>query len=131
MLNDFMSRISFQKRALDASSLRHDVISNNIANIETPNYKRREVVFEKILQNSINNGSSYMKLTHKNHMNTTPETVPYIKVDNSFSHRIDGNNVNIDVEMAEQAKNSVKYNALVQQLSSEFKRMKMAIKGGR
>ncbi len=132
MIKNVMDRIDFQKRALDASSLRHEVIANNIANVETPNYKRKKVVFESLLADSMDNMKLKMAKTHEKHMDTSLEGMPYyIQTDTSFSERIDGNNVNIDAEMAEQAKNTIKYDALITQTSSQIRRLKNAIKGGK
>ncbi len=131
MLKDLLNRIDFQKQALDVSSLRQDVIANNIANVETPNYKSKKVVFESILEDRMQAGIPMAK-TNKLHMDTGFAGKPcYIQEDRSFSNRIDKNNVNIDVEMANQAKNQITYNALVTQVSGQIRRMKLAIKGGR
>ncbi len=132
MLNNFMNRIDFQKKALDASSLKQELIANNIANIETPGYKRKKLVFENLLSESMKEMKLSMTTTHKNHISASVDSLPYyIQTDNSFSERLDGNNVNIDVEMADQAKNSIKYNALISQTSGQLRRLKNAIKGGR
>jgi flagellar basal-body rod protein FlgB len=56
---------------------------------------------------------------------------PEIVQEDFTSMRKDGNNVDVDVEMAELAKNSIKYNALIAQMSKEFSRIKLAINGGR
>ncbi len=132
MLNDFINRINFQEKALDASSLKQQIIANNIANVETPNYKRKKLVFENLLLNSMEGMGLSMSKTHEKHLSTGIDSQPYyVQIDNSFSERLDGNNVNIDVEMAEQAKNSIKYNALISQTSGQLRRLKSAIKGGR
>ncbi|MHB1394951.1 MAG: flagellar basal body rod protein FlgB [Clostridia bacterium] len=84
--------------ALDAAWLRNEVISQNIANVNTPGYKKKSVVFEELLNNAMNENK-----------------LPDIKVveNSNTSSRRDGNNVDIDIEMAELAKNTIRYNALV------------------
>ncbi len=133
MLKNVMNRMSFQKRALDATSLRQEVIANNIANVETPGYKRKKVVFESLLEESMDKMKLPMRKTHHRHMDTSLNSLPYYVDEDlsAFSERIDGNNVNIDLEMADQAKNTIKYDALITQTSSQIRRLKNAIKGGR
>jgi len=57
---------------------------------------------------------------------------PTVTQDNTtLSMRLDGNNVDIDTEMASMAKNTIKYNVMIQSLNTEFRRIKSAIKEGR
>lgn len=132
MLKNVMDRIDFQKRAMDASSLKHELIANNIANVETPNYKRKRLVFENFLTNSKRAEKLKMSKTNPKHMDSCIDAEScYIEMDRSLSERIDGNNVNIDLEMAEEAKNAIHYNALITQTSAQLRRLRAAIKGGR
>lgn len=132
MLKQIMNNIDFQKRAMDASSLKHEVISNNIANIETPGYKRKKVVFEALLLDSLEHMKLRMKKTDAMHMDSGIESAPfYVETDHGMSERIDGNSVNIDIEMAEEAKNNIKYNALINQTSGQIRRLRSAIRGGK
>ncbi len=130
LLRNAFNNIELQKRALDASWLKQDVIANNIANAETPGYKRQEVRFESFLNDAMASRMTPMTKTHANHMGVNNFPSAQIHQSGDFSLRIDGNNVNIDVEMAEQAKNSIRYNALINQVSSQISRIKNAIKGG-
>lgn len=121
------------EKALSASSLRQKTISNNIANVNTPKFKRSEVLFEDILQQKMS-GSQQLELakTNEKHISTQSQALaPTMRMvaDNSF--RTDGNNVDIDVEMANMAKNSIYYDALAQQLSRYFTTLKSVIKEGR
>lgn len=121
------------EKALSASSLRQKTISNNIANVNTPKFKRSEVLFEDILQQKMS-GSQQLDLakTNEKHISTQPQALaPTMRMvaDNSF--RTDGNNVDIDIEMANMAKNSIYYDALAQQLSRYFTTLKSVIKEGR
>lgn len=132
MLKHIMNNIDFQKRAMDASSLKHEVISNNIANIETPGYKRKRVVFEELLSDTMEQRKLRMKKTNAMHMDSPMESAPfYVETDRGMSERIDGNSVNIDIEMAEEAKNNIKYNALINQTSGQIRRLRSAIRGGK
>jgi len=135
MLNSILSspRVAVLEQALSASSLRQKVISNNIANVNTPGYKKSEVLFEDMLQNVMNSDKMPMLQTNDRHLPLQQATIPTpeVNVIGNTSIRTDGNNVDIDVEMANLAKNSIYYNAVVQQLSSYFSGIKSAIKEGR
>lgn len=130
MLRNAFNNINLQKKYLDAGWLKQDVIANNIANVETPNYKRQKVNFNSVLQSAMNGKGVQLKKTNEKHMDFGALETPYITTDRSYSNRLDGNNVNIDVEMADQAKNSIKYNAMITQVSAQIRRIKSAIKGG-
>ncbi len=132
MLNRSFAHIDIQRRALDASWLRQSVLSNNIANVNTPGYKRRDVDFDALLSDYIDGRSTTMTRTHSRHFNTGGDLgalSPVVQTSRNTSYRLDGNNVNIDVEMAQQAANSIKYNAMTKQVNSQFSRLKSAIRG--
>jgi len=116
------------KKGLDASSLRSNAIANNIANINTKGYKRQYVSFEESLKESMNNIS--LKTEDNKHIKIGSE-YGEIKtgVDNSTSMREDGNNVDIDNEMVNQAANTLMYNALVTQANSRLSMERYVING--
>lgn len=126
------------ERALDASSLRHNVISNNIANVDTPGFKRSDVLFEDQLKMAIQ-GSSPSKIsgyiTNSRHIpigdSKSALVTPIVKVQDDTSQRNDGNNVDIDSEMAKLAENTLWYQTLSSQMNDEFSLLKTAINGGR
>lgn len=133
----YNNNINILSEALNASWKRNEVISNNIANSETPNFKRSDVVFEDILKEKLSNPNRKLEgfLTNPNHIpinNKNINDLQYnIQKQDEFSTRIDGNNVDIDVEMAERAKNEIYYNTLTTRLQSNFQRMKLVINEGR
>lgn len=135
MLNAILSspRVAVLEQALSASSLRQNAISNNIANVNTPGYKKSEVSFESMLQNAIAGDKLPMVKTNARHLPTQKNGIPNPEINTvaNTSMRTDGNNVDIDVEMAELAKNSIYYNAVAQQLGNYFSGIKSAIKEGR
>jgi len=132
MLNKSFNTIDIYKKALDASWLRNQAISNNISNVNTPGYKRQDVNFESILKGYLENNHIPLKKTHPKHFSNNLEGIkPKIIKESNTSFRRDKNNVNIDVEMAELAKNTMKFNSLAQQLSGSFRRLKMSITDGR
>lgn len=111
------------KKSLDASSERGRVIAHNIANVNTEGYKASHVVFEEKLNEVLSNESISLKTTHKNHISdgsTISNVTPEIITDKSTSMRLDGNNVDIDSEMADMAANSILYNTLISQANSRI-----------
>ena len=122
------------EKALTGSALRHRVIGNNIANVNTPGFKRSEVSFEAELasaaQGETNTGG--LTRTHEKHLPLVAKT-PASPVKNitNTSLRTDGNNVDVDAEMAGMAKNNIFYNAVAQGIGSYYTMLKSAINGGR
>ncbi len=137
MIQNLFGKSIIMEKALNASLVRNDTISQNIANIDTPNYKRKDVVFEKYLSDALDKKSVEGNLTNKRNMafnnNNDIEAVqPTVVEDNSdVSMRIDGNNVDIDSEMSSLAKNTIKYNALIQLLNGSFSKIKNVIREGK
>lgn len=118
------------KKGLDAGALRSKVISNNISNVNTKGYKKLYVTFEDSLKEAIN--GEELKLTNNKHISLSGEPGE-IKVvrDESTSTRTDGNNVNIDLEMVNEAANAMMYNALVSQANSKISMERYVINEGR
>ncbi|PIE77307.1 MAG: flagellar basal body rod protein FlgB [Clostridiales bacterium] len=131
MLNRDFNSIDMQRRALDASWLRQRVLSNNIANVDTPGYKRQDVDFESMLRDYMTTRKVQMTTTDPRHIGVAANAAlqAHVTTDKSTSMRLDGNNVNIDVEMAAVAQNAIKYNAVTAQINGQIKRLKAAIRG--
>lgn len=135
MINQIGNKTKLLEKALDASWLKNESISNNIANVNTPGYKKTTVSFGDTLANSMNEVSITGKKTREKHIpigkdNGSSANI-VVNTEEFTSMRRDGNNIDVDVEMAELAKNTIKYNALINQLSREFKKINLAINGGR
>ncbi|PJI09862.1 MULTISPECIES: flagellar basal body rod protein FlgB [Clostridium] len=106
-------------KGLDATSKREKVISNNMANINTANYKRYYVNFEDNLKNSMDNLE--METTDPKHINDgTGFGDISVKRDTSSSVREDGNNVDIDTESSNEAQNTLEYYTLINQISNRI-----------
>lgn len=119
------------EQALGAASLRHKVIANNIANVNTPDFKRSEVVFEDKLAAAMAGNKLALTRTRAGHLPARrDEPGPAVVTDTTTSLRTDGNNVDIDAEMANTAKNQIYYNAVAQMLGRYYANLKSAIKGG-
>jgi len=135
MIDKLVSRTKLIEKALDASWYRNEAIAQNIANIDTPNYKRKDVAFEEYLADyrkkdfeGIRTDERHIKLGKQNIDNVNPT----LTIDNkNLEMRLDGNNVDIDNEMALMAQNSLKYNTLIERISSNFRSIRSVIKEGR
>ena len=135
MIRDMFKKTYLLQHSLDASWLRNKVISNNIANVDTPDFKRQKVQFEEFLSQSIDNKAVRGTMTNEKHIPVGAGSIGRLSAkvvtDNSASMRLDGNNVDIESEMAQMAKNNIMYNALIQKISGEFSKLKTAINEGR
>lgn len=133
MLDRINNKTIMTEKALDAAWMRNEVISNNIANVNTPGFKRSYVRFEELLSDAadqfqisgLKKDEKFLPIGKDTGSTVSPEIVN----EEFTSMRRDENNVNVDTEMAELAKNTIKYNALVAQLSKEFSRIKYVING--
>ena len=120
--------INVLDKAADASWTRESLITNNIANVNTPNYKRRDLNFESVLNEQLGS-CKHESLDAKMRTVDLGQLNPMIYTDHSsLSYRLDGNNVDIDTEEAELASEQIKYQALTTSISKEFSRMKSVIK---
>ena len=136
MINDMFKNTYLLKQALDASWLRNKAIANNIANVDTPGYKRQKVEFEHLLSKAIDSKEVAGVTTNEKHIPIGGAQSLYrsgisVTEDNTTSIRLDGNNVDIESEMAQLAQNNIKYNALIQKISNEFNKLRTVINEGR
>lgn len=120
--------------ALDGSALRNEIIANNIANVDTPNFKRSEVLFEDQLRQLLidSNQTTRLKVTNPRHIQVTKTKEafkPEIYQLNDLSYRNDNNNVDIDVETAKMSKNYLFYDALSTSMTQEIRLLRLAITG--
>lgn len=115
-------------KAADASWQRHELLSNNLANDDTPGYKRKDIDFESQLRRALGN-SRYETVDSKVSHVTSTELEARVYTDSAnFSYRLDGNNVDIDTEGVELASNQIKYNGLIGSINQEFSNLKMVMK---
>lgn len=115
-------------KAADASWLRQEAISNNIANQDTPGYKRKDVNFEEVLETELGyykytTLDSKMRKVDLNRLNVDT----YVDSSN-YSYRVDGNNVDPEQEYVSLAATQLSYNGLVESMKQEFSRIKSVLK---
>jgi flagellar basal-body rod protein FlgB len=122
--------IDVLKKAADASWTREQVLTNNIANVDTPNYKRQDVEFSNYLSSAIESaGTPSSTLTQKVNKVDLSDLATYTYTDNaSLSYRSDGNNVDISTENVELAAEQINYNAMIDSMNNEFTRIKSVLK---
>ncbi|MHB1404959.1 MAG: flagellar basal body rod protein FlgB [Desulfitobacteriaceae bacterium] len=122
------------EKSLDASSLRQKVLANNVANVDTPGFKRSDVDFQEVLGQALgegnNSGGLALKRTSPQHLPGSNEgAATGVVTDENTSFRNDGNNVDVDREMANVAENGIYYNSVTRAISAELGLMRMVIQG--
>ena len=122
--------INVLNRAADAAWQRNEAISNNIANVDTPGYKRQDVAFESVLQQALGN-NRYQSMDDKvaNVNLSRLRGRAYVDYAN-YSYRLDGNNVDIENENVMLAENQLKYQGLISSINQEFTNLQTVMKRG-
>jgi flagellar basal-body rod protein FlgB len=119
---------------LDVLSLRNRIIANNVANVDTPRYKAQSVVFQEELRKQLSAAEGRnvaLRRTHQKHLPANaagPSAVPY-KIMEATDTVVNNNlnNVDIDAEMANLAKNQLAYNVIVDRVSGHYKKHKQLL----
>lgn len=132
----FDKTISFLSKALDMMSLRHQLIASNIANQDTPGYKAREIAFREELESVLKaRGPEGNYRTDPGHIVTGSSDISDIEeriiMQSDRGSGYDNNGVNVELEMAHMAENTIMYNAAAQIISSKLKGISYAIREGR
>ena len=123
VLSNAYNYVNVLGKAADASWTRNDILANNIANADTPGFKRKDVQFETYLKNAVAGTDSLNETVANIELNCTTYTDQA-----NLSYRYDGNNVDINTENVELAKNQLKYYTLMNSMSQEFSRLKSALR---
>ena len=126
----FSNTFRVLEKSLDYSSAKQKVISQNISNVDTPNYKAKDVVknsFQGALQASI---EAYR--TDSRHFNFNADTnSSTIVTQQNGTYNNNGNSVDMDKEMTDLATNQIYYNAVTDRLSGKFSSLQNVIRGGK
>ncbi|MGE5544930.1 MAG: flagellar basal body rod protein FlgB [Bacillota bacterium] len=135
MLNNILTNpiLLGMEKALDGSALRQKAIAANIANVDTPGYKSLEVSFAEQLRNAMQRpgqvirlratDSRHIQLSHSSGMREVLVTTDDTQIRN------DGNNVDIDREIAKLTSNEIYYDAISRCLNDEFNLLRTVIRG--
>lgn len=120
---------ALMQRALDGAWTRHEVLAQNVANAETPGYKRQDVDFQSFLRNAQSGGLA-LASPHKGHI--AGDSMSQLRVtEDRSSVTPDGNGVDIDKEMGEVSSNALYYAAISRQMSAHLSMLRKAITEGR
>jgi flagellar basal-body rod protein FlgB len=119
------------EQALRFRALRNLVLTSNIANADTPNYKARDIEFSDVL-NEARGGTLSMSKTSEMHRDAWANSLqnPTMKYRIPTQSTLDGNTVEADVEQAAFAENAVQYRASLAFLNSQIRTLRYALKGG-
>lgn len=109
--------IDFLDAGIRAESLRQKAIANNIANLETPGYRRIDVKFEELLAKALNSPGA-VDLSKVEPQTHQPENTPV----NS-----NGNDVSLESEVGQMIKNSLRYKAYIRLLNKKYNQMQLAM----
>lgn len=124
MITGIDKSVNLLEKMLDVSATKHKVIANNIANINTPGYKKMEVSFAEQLEKVI-------KDTSANKFDAIQPKIVVSKEDTNQAVRNDGNNVDMDKEVSALMKNTLSYNVYTQLLAKKMELVKSAIENSR
>lgn len=118
------------ERGLSASSLRNKAIAQNIANVDTPKYKSKDVVFQKELELAKRLQAKKTNAHHIDFSTSTQGNGYEIRTNTNTVMKNNENNVDIDREMAILAENQIYYNALIDRINGKFSSLKTVARGG-
>jgi flagellar basal-body rod protein FlgB len=142
---DLDKHFAVHAAALRLSAQRSELIARNLANADTPNYKAADFDFRKALDNALGNGAlgngtlnkvnaGGLRTTQRLHIGGTSTDpisgIPLTTVDRApLAPALDGNTVDVSLEQAEFAKNSIRYQASLNFLNSQMRGLMTAITG--
>jgi len=132
----FMKTQDILHRSMSVSVIRQEVIADNIANVDTPHFKRREVAFESELNRALHSYDPNpfpAALTNNRHIpfhrpRDYREVKPIVHLDYVTTYRNDGNNVDIDREMVDARRNAMLYTAMARRVSDNFQLLSMVMR---
>jgi flagellar basal-body rod protein FlgB len=123
--------------ALNGLALRQQVISRNLANVDTPGYQAQSVTFEGALQSAQKSTTTQTlpavqlavtKPAHLVGVVTPPREPVGVELRQGGTQRVDGNNVDIDVELTQMAETGIRYQALSQLITKKYQNLRSIIK---
>jgi len=117
------------QRVLDVSWAKQTVALDNIANIDTPGFKAKYVLFEDELRSKLSRFEGRERVRNSEIREAIMDARMRVKTSDEESIRADGNNVNLDVEQLEVVRNTYQYQFALRQISDQFTRLRIAIEG--
>ncbi|CAG9932628.1 flagellar basal body rod protein FlgB [Candidatus Nitrotoga arctica] len=134
MVSKIDNALQFNRTVLNLRAARQELIASNIANVDTPNYKAKDIDFVKTLQGAISGNTVKLQMagTMPHHLSSSPgENVMGAPVmfRNVVQPSADGNTVDMDVERAQFADNALRYEASVKFVDNQIKSVLTALQG--
>jgi flagellar basal-body rod protein FlgB len=144
MLNKLDAALSFHQNALRVRSQRQEVIAANIANADTPNFKARDIDFKSAMQNALSqnalahsSAANSLSKTSELHLNSNGTTSAASSATGNseplfrpiIQGSVDGNTVDMDVERNQFVDNGLRYEASLNMINGQIKKMLTAIQG--
>jgi len=117
------------EKAMDVRFKRHAVLSSNVANVETPNYRAREFDFAGEVAKALGRGEELLRTSSK-HMDISSSEGAHIILDNSGAMKADGNNVDLDLTMGRLSTNASALESAANYLTLKLRMLKAAAKAG-
>lgn len=131
VLDLFGGTISSLEKGLSYATLNQKTIANNIANVDTPNYKAKDVSFKDILAEEKLTSISAYRTDHRHYDFTITQSTPGVSNIDNIRYRNNGNAVDMDAQQAKMAENQIYYNALIDRVNGKLNTLNTVIKGGK
>ncbi len=133
-----MKSMNILEKGLDAITKRREILANNIANADTPGFKRSDLVFESELKRALDSekvveSEPRLQTLHKGHIaHREPgdyrHVEPSVVTDYLSTMRNDGNNVDMETEMTQAVRNQMEYSLLVDRIGGDLRLMNQLIR---
>ncbi len=122
---------NMMERGMDASNLRQQLLTQNLANVNTPNYKRLDLDFKSVFAEEVDKNRLEMARTHPKHFGDTVLGTGPLKItrETKTNERFDQNNIDVEFESAQLAENALYFQSLAASWKKEMSRIKLAIDG--
>lgn len=130
-MNLFGGTISSLEKGLSYATLKQKTIAQNIANVDTPNYKAKDVSFKDMLIEAKRSGVSAYRTDARHFDFKNSTSTPGVFSNGNLRYRSNGNGVDMDVEQSKMAENVIYYNALIDRVNGKLNTLNTVIKGGK
>ena len=131
VLNLFGGTISSLENGLSYAALNQKTIANNIANVDTPNYKAKDVSFKNMLEEEKRSSISAYRTDDRHYDFSITQSTPGVSNIDNLRYRNNGNAVDMDAQQAKMAENQIYYNALIDRMNGKLNTLNTVIKGGK
>lgn len=130
-LDLFGKTVSNLEKGLNYATLKGKTISQNIANVDTPNYKAKSVSFKEVFENAQTDVLEAYRTDARHLPFRNTKGIKGVYDFSTLQYRHNGNGVDMDKEQADLATNQIYYNALVDRMNGKFNTLQNVIKGGK